>query len=36
MILAWIAGILAGYALAQTVKAYDVPPDYGEVDVSAD
>ena len=30
VVLAWIAGILAGYALAQTVKAYDEPPVYDE------
>ena len=30
VILAWIAGILAGYALTQSVKAYDVPPVYDE------
>jgi len=30
VILAWIAGILAGYALAQSVKAYDEPPVYDE------
>jgi len=31
MLLAWLAGILAGYALAKDVPAHDEPPDYGDV-----
>jgi len=31
MLLAWLAGILAGYALAKDIPAYDEPPDYGDV-----
>lgn len=31
MLLGWLAGILAGYALAKDVPAYDEPPDYGDV-----
>ena len=31
MLLAWLAGILAGYALAKDVPGYDEPPDYGDV-----
>jgi len=27
VILGWLAGILAGYALAKSVEAYDVPPE---------
>ncbi len=27
MLLAWLAGILAGYALAQDVEPYDEPPE---------
>jgi hypothetical protein len=29
VVLGWLAGILAGYALARDVKAYDGPPDNG-------
>jgi len=31
MLLGWLAGILAGYALAKDVPGYDEPPDYGDV-----
>ncbi|HZL65558.1 MAG TPA: hypothetical protein VFD50_11535 [Thermoleophilia bacterium] len=31
MLLAWLAGILAGYALAKDIPGYDEPPDYGDV-----
>ena len=31
MLLGWLAGILAGYALAKDVPANDEPPDYGDV-----
>jgi hypothetical protein len=31
MLLAWLAGVLAGYALAKDVPAHDEPPDYGDV-----
>ena len=31
MLLAWLAGILAGYALAKDIPGHDEPPDYGDV-----
>src|SRR5664280_2070962 len=31
VLLGWLCGILAGYALAKDVEAYDEPPDYGDV-----
>jgi hypothetical protein len=31
MLLAWLAGILAGYALAKDIPAHDEAPDYGDV-----
>jgi hypothetical protein len=31
VLLGWLAGILAGYALAKDIPAYDEPPDYGDV-----
>ncbi|MCX6363997.1 MAG: hypothetical protein NTW58_07485 [Actinobacteria bacterium] len=31
VLLGWLCGILAGYALAKDVEAFDEPPDYGDV-----
>ena len=31
VLLGWLCGILAGYALAKDVPGYDEPPDYGDV-----
>jgi hypothetical protein len=31
MLLAWLAGTLAGYALAKDIPGHDEPPDYGDV-----
>jgi len=31
VLLGWLCGILAGYALSKDVQAYDEPPDYGDV-----